>query len=107
MYIAMNRFRIAKGKEPEFERIWAERDSLWARSRGLANCHLLKGPETEDHTLYASHTTWESRGHFEDWTKSEVFRAAHSSAGGTKDVYLGPPQFEGFEAVQAFAKAGS
>ena len=27
MFIAMNRFRIVKGKEAEFERIWAERDS--------------------------------------------------------------------------------
>ena len=26
MYIAMNRFRIVKGEEPEFERIWAERE---------------------------------------------------------------------------------
>jgi hypothetical protein len=23
--------------------------------------HLLEGPEAEDHTLYASHTAWESR----------------------------------------------
>ncbi len=32
--------------------------------------HLLKGPEAEDHTLYASHTVWESRAVFEAWTKS-------------------------------------
>jgi hypothetical protein len=31
----------------------------------------------EDHTLYASHTVWESRAAFEAWTKSEAFRAAH------------------------------
>ena len=29
------------------------------------------------------------------------FRIAHGSAGAAKDVYTGPPQFEGFEAVQA------
>ena len=27
MFIAMNRFRINKGSEAEFERIWARRDS--------------------------------------------------------------------------------
>ena len=27
MFIAMNRFRIVKGRESDFERIWAERDS--------------------------------------------------------------------------------
>jgi hypothetical protein len=25
MFIAMNRFRIVRGKEAEFERVWAER----------------------------------------------------------------------------------
>ncbi|MFZ5559110.1 MAG: antibiotic biosynthesis monooxygenase, partial [Pseudomonadota bacterium] len=32
-------------------------------------------------------------------THSEAFRAAHAGAGQTKGLYLGPPQFEGFEAV--------
>jgi heme-degrading monooxygenase HmoA len=27
MYIAMNRFRIIKGEEAAFERIWTERDT--------------------------------------------------------------------------------
>ena len=107
MFIAMNRFRIAKGKEADFERIWAERDSHLEDVPGFGEFSLLKGPEAEDHTLYASHTSWESQGHFEDWTKSEAFRAAHSSAGSAKDVYLGPPQFEGFEAVQGFSKNGN
>jgi heme-degrading monooxygenase HmoA len=50
---------------------------------GLVAFHLLKGPEAEDHRLYASHTIWESRAVFEAWTKSEAFRAAHSRAGTT------------------------
>ena len=62
--------------------------------------HLLKGPEAEDHTLYASHTVWKNRATFEAWTKSEAFRAAHASAGGNKPLYLGHPQFEGFETIQ-------
>ena len=32
---------------------------------------LLKGPEAKDHTLYASHTVWESRTAFEAWTRSK------------------------------------
>lgn len=35
----------------------------------------------------------------EAWTRSEAFRAAHAGAGQSKGLYLGPPQFEGFEAV--------
>ena len=67
---------------------------------GFIEFHLLKGPEAEDHTLFASHTIWESRAAFEAWTKSEAFRAAHRNAGGNKPLYLGHPQFEGFEVRQ-------
>ena len=101
MYIAMNRFRIVKGEEPEFERIWAERDTHLREVPGFVEFRLLRGPEEEDHTLYVSHTLWESRQHFGDWTTSDAFRKAHAQAGGArKDIYLGPPKFEGFEAVQ-------
>jgi heme-degrading monooxygenase HmoA len=31
------------------------------------------------------------------WTNSETFRAAHRGAGDNKHLYLGHPQFEGFE----------
>ncbi len=95
----MNRFRIIKGEEPEFERIWAERDSQLTEVPGFVEFHLLRGPEAEDHILYASHTSWETGKHFEDWTTSEAFRKAHAGAGARKDIYMGPPQFEGFEAV--------
>jgi heme-degrading monooxygenase HmoA len=65
--------------------------------------HLLKGPERPDHVLYASHTIWEDRAAFEAWTTSAAFRAAHSQAGNRNanaPTYLGPPEFEGFEAIQ-------
>ena len=41
--------------------------------------HLLKGPETEDHTGSASVTygCGKNKAAFEAWTKSEEFRAAH------------------------------
>ena len=96
----MNRFRIVKGEETAFERMWAERDSHLAEVPGFVEFHLLRGAEDEDHTLYASHVVWESRTHFRDWTQSEAFRKAHAGAGGGKNLYLGPPVFEGFEAVQ-------
>lgn len=101
MYIAMNRFRINKGQEAEFERIWAERDTHLKEVPGFVEFHLLRGPEAEDHTLYASHTIWESEDDFVAWTKSDAFRKAHANAGKTRaGIYQGPPQFEGFTAVQ-------
>ena len=99
MFIAMNRFRIVKGQEDEFERVWAERDSQLADVAGFVEFRLLRGPEADDHTLYASHTLWASRGEFESWTQSEAFRKAHANAGSAKPMYLGHPEFEGFESV--------
>ena len=61
MFIAMNRFYIVKGKEIEFERIWAERDSHLDEVPGFKEFNLLRGPEEEDHTLYASHSVWQSK----------------------------------------------
>lgn len=99
MYIAMNRFQVKRGCEEAFETIWRERDTHLAGVAGFEQFHLLKGAEHEDHTLYSSHTVWSSKGHFEDWTKSEAFRMAHRTAGNNAVTYLGHPNFEGFEVV--------
>ena len=61
MFIAMNRFRVVKGAEEAFENVWLSRDSHLDTVPGFVEFYLLKGPEAEDHTLYASHTVWESR----------------------------------------------
>lgn len=95
----MNRFRIALGFEEGFERIWRERDSYLDEVAGFKEFHLLKGATAEDHTLYSSHTVWESRAHFEAWVESDHFRKAHAQASAPKGTYLGHPVFEGFEAV--------
>ena len=100
MYIAMNRFRVKKGSEDAFEQVWLNREIHLDRVPGFVEFHLLKGPEHDDHTLFSSHTVWQSRVAFEAWTKSEAFRAAHKGAGDNKPLYLEHPQFEGFEVRQ-------
>lgn len=100
MFVAMNRFKIALGSEQAFEQVWANRDTYLREVPGFKEFHLLKGPAREDHTLYASHSIWADRSAFEAWTKSEAFRMAHRNAGDNKPLYLGHPEFEGFEAVQ-------
>ena len=105
MYIAMNHFRVAAGRGAEFEERWRNRKSYLDEVPGFREFHLLRGPSSEEATLYASHSVWESRQAFVDWTESEAFRKAHAGAGGkTRNVYLGPPQFEGFEAVQTLTR---
>ncbi|NPU92380.1 MAG: antibiotic biosynthesis monooxygenase [Gammaproteobacteria bacterium] len=99
MYIAMNRFRIARGREQDFIAIWKNRDTHLQTVPGFKTFNLLQGPSDDECTLFASHSTWESAAAFTDWTRSEAFRKAHANAGDSKGVYLGPPKFEGFEAV--------
>jgi heme-degrading monooxygenase HmoA len=64
---------------------------------GFREFHLLNRPGTDACTLFALHTSWESRDAFETWTRSEAFRKAHANAGGNRDIYTGPPQLELFE----------
>lgn len=100
MFIAMNRFQVIPGEEEAFERLWLSRDTHLGDVPGFIEFHLLRGDSHEDHTLFSSHTVWQSRADFEEWTRSEAFRAAHRNAGGNKPLYLGHPRFEGFAVIQ-------
>lgn len=99
MFLAMNRFKVALGKENDFINIWKNRESYLDGVPGFISFNLLRGETTEDHTLFSSHATWESRQAFEDWTKSEAFRNAHRNAGSAKDIYSGHPKLELFDTV--------
>ncbi|MGO9133106.1 MAG: antibiotic biosynthesis monooxygenase family protein [Methylovirgula sp.] len=101
MFIAMNRFKVKKEETAAFEEVWLTRDSKLSEVPGFVTFHLLRGPERDDHVLYASHTIWENQDVFVAWTKSEQFRAAHAGAGERKPLTLGHPEFEGFEVVQS------
>ena len=99
MFIAMNRFKIVLGKEKEFEDIWKNRDTHLKDVPGFKKFNLVKGDTNNEHTLYASHSIWNSKNDFINWTKSEAFRLAHKNSGQHKELYLGHPNFEGFEVV--------
>jgi heme-degrading monooxygenase HmoA len=109
MFIAMNRFRVKKGSEEAFEKVWLSRETYLDRVPGFVEFHLLKGPEAEDHILYASHSIWQSKSAFEAWTRSEEFRAAHGRAGNeaTGPLYLEHPKFEGFEVRQTVTRSAA
>lgn len=105
MFIAMNRFRVRKAEEAAFEARWLGRESYLSEVPGFIEFHLLKGPVEEDHTLYASHSLWQSREAFEDWTRSEAFRAAHRDAGQGRSLTLSHPVFEGFDVLQVVSRS--
>ena len=99
-YLAMNRFRIVQGHESEFESVWQTRTSYLKEVPGFVSFNLLRGPERENHVLYASHSLWKSEKHFKAWTRSDAFHKAHSGAGKRSHLYHGHPEFEGFTVVE-------
>src|SRR5262249_57788660 len=107
MFMAMNSFRVEKGSEEAFEKVWVCPDTQLTKVPGFVEFHLLKGPENEDFTLYSSHTVWQSKAAFEAWTRSEEFRAAHKDAGQNKPLYIDHPEFEGFEVRQTVRRGGA
>ena len=60
---------------------------------------LLRGPQDDECTLYASHTVWKDESAFRAWTESDAFKRAHAQARAPSGTYLGHPVFEGFEAI--------
>jgi heme-degrading monooxygenase HmoA len=99
MYIAMNRFKVALGREEAFEEMWRSRDSYLDEVPGFEQFHLLRGPSDQSSTLFVSHSHWKSESDFIAWTESESFRKAHAQARAPEGTYLGPPSFEGFSVV--------
>lgn len=99
MYIAMNKFKIINGYEQEFEEVWKTRDTFLDKVPGFLKFNLIKGKKGDEFTLYASHSLWSSEISFIEWTNSDSFRKAHKNAGKNKKLYIGHPEFEGFEII--------
>ena len=80
MFIAMNRFKVRKGSEHDFEQVWLTRQSHLEEVPGFVIFHLLKGPEKDDHVLYASHS--EHRCRQAALSRSSRVRGLHRAPGG-------------------------
>jgi heme-degrading monooxygenase HmoA len=99
MYIAMNRFPVAKGREEEFETVWRTRDSYLDEVEGIKDFRLLRGATSDDATTFVSHSIWETEAAFKAWTESEAFVKAHRQARMPEGLVLSHPQFEGYDVV--------
>ena len=109
MFIAMNRFKVKKGSETDFEHVWTSRETHLEGVPGFVEFHLLKGAEAEDHTLYASHTIWQSHASFEalDQISRVPRRPCARRQQTTGSLYLEHPKFEGFEVRQTVTRASA
>jgi heme-degrading monooxygenase HmoA len=95
VYVAMNRFRVAPGREGDFLRVWRERESHLGGVPGFLRVRLLAA---EGRCI--SYSEWSSREAFVAWTESEAFTRAHGKARMPEGTLLGHPEFEGYEVAQ-------
>jgi heme-degrading monooxygenase HmoA len=95
MFIAMNNFKVAEGKGPEFEEIWKNRDSYLKDVPGIVRFALLRGDAPGE---YISHSTWESRDAFMAWMQSPAFAAGHRQ-GSMAGILEHPPAPKMYETV--------
>ncbi|HUF54001.1 MAG TPA: antibiotic biosynthesis monooxygenase [Dehalococcoidia bacterium] len=95
MFVAMNRFKVNPGKEGDFETQWRERETYLEDVPGFQQFMLLRSDSAGD---YISHTIWQDRQSFMDWTQSENFAKGHRQ-GSLMGVLQGPPEIALYEAV--------
>jgi heme-degrading monooxygenase HmoA len=103
MFIAMNNFKVAPGREADFEERWRGRETYLNEVPGFVHFALLKGDEPGE---YISHSTWVNRDAFVAWTKSEAFAAGHRQ-GNVAGIVDGPPHVKLYETVLEQQGAGA
>jgi heme-degrading monooxygenase HmoA len=102
MYLAISRLKVESGKETEFEIGWKNREQNTHGVKGFKKFNLYKGIINKEFTLYIFHSEWNSENDFINWTKSESFQLAHINPDNQKNLYLGPPDFDGYLGLPDF-----
>ncbi len=77
MYAVTNRIKIEKGHGDEMEEVFGKRGGV-EKEPGFKSFELWKLEAEEDHEVYLVVTRWESKGDFQNWTKSDSFKQSHA-----------------------------
>ena len=100
MYIAMNRFKVNKGREEDFEEVWRNRKTYLHEVPGFLGFDLLRGVPGDEYSVFISHSKWASENAFSLWTKSEAFKKAHQQTRTPEGILLGHPVLETYSGVE-------
>ena len=102
MYLAMSRLKVLSGKEVEFETVWKTHNTDTDGIKGFKKFNLFKGNVNKEFSLYIFHSEWNSENDFINWTKSDSFQLAHKNPTLQGNLYLGPPNFDGYVGLPDF-----
>ena len=98
----MSRLKVVSGKETEFESAWKKCENNTDGIKGFKQINLIKRTINEDFSLYIFHSEWNSENDFINWTKSDSFKLAHTNPTHQSNLYLGPPNFDGYVGLPVF-----
>lgn len=80
VFVTMNRFTVAKGREVDFEQRWAQRESQLQQMPGFRFFQLMRRDQTPDDDVnYMSVACWDDAASFQNWASSDAFKASHGS----------------------------
>jgi len=103
MYLAISRLKVDSGKITKFEASWINREQDKTHGiKGFKKFDLFKGISNKEFTLYIFHSEWNCESDFINWTKSKSFQLAHKNPNEQKNLYLGPPDFDGYLGLPEF-----
>jgi heme-degrading monooxygenase HmoA len=102
MYLAISRLKVICGKEIEFESAWNSRVHNTDGVKGFKQFNLFKGDTNKEFSLYIFHSEWNSENDFINWTKSDLFQLSHKNPSLQTNLYLGPPDFDGYMGLPDF-----
>ena len=102
MYLAMSRLRVISSKETQFEKNWKNREPDTHGVKGFKKFNLLKGNVNKEFSLYIFYSEWNTESDFINWTKSDSFELTHKNPTLEGNLYLGPPDFDGYIGLPDF-----
>ena len=102
MYLAMSRLKVISSREIEFEIAWKSRLKDTDGVKGFKRFNLIKGSVNTEYSLYVFYSEWNSENDFISWTESSLFKLAYKNPTWGKNLYLGPPDFDGYLELPTF-----
>lgn len=87
-FVAMNRFSVKEGCEPQFEKRFASRESKLSSFDGFKGFILLRRDNMDDGFNYSTFSIWKNKAAFDAW------RGAENRAGKPKAPPAAPPGAE-------------
>jgi len=98
----MSRLRVVSSKETQFEKNWKNREPDTHGVKGFKKFNLLKGNVNKEFSLYIFYSEWNTESDFINWTKSDSFELTHKNPTLEGNLYLGPPDFDGYIGLPDF-----